>query len=577
VLDVVIRRGTVADGSGAPGRRADVAVKDGRVVAVGEVDEPSAREIDADGCVVAPGFVDLHTHYDAQLFYDRTLSPSPLHGVTTVVGGNCGLTLAPIAPADERFLTRLLARVESIPAETIEAGVDISWRTFGEFLDAAGTGGLGANIGFLVGHSAIRRAVMGEAASEAAASTEQLQAMQRLLGECIAAGGMGFSTANAATQVDGDGRPTPPNFADRRELVALAATCGEHPGTSIEFIPDSFIRGFSDEDVELLADMSAAADRPLNWNTLLVNPQAPDLWREQLRASDVAEARGGRVVPMFMPQNLQLQHDFARGYVFRALPGWAWLFELDIPARMEALRDPARRHQLERSAAEQASGLAVVVRDWGRYRVNEVPDARQASLAGRMVGDLAAEWSMSEFDAMVEVALRCDLDVGFVRTQYADGDTWAWETRLGLLKDPRVVLQASDAGAHLDMMSGADFPTQCLAELVREREVFTVEEMVRQLSAVPADLYGLVDRGRIAEGAWADLVVFDPATVGATPLRTVHDLPAGAGRLTTGSTGVAHVLVSGREVVRGGGYTGELPGTVLRSGRDTRTVTARAR
>ncbi len=577
MLDVVVAHGTVVDGSGTAGRRADVGIRDGRIVAVGEITEPTARRIDADGLVVAPGFVDLHTHYDAQLFYDPDLSPSPLHGVTTVVGGNCGLTLAPVTSSDQGWLTRLLARVESIPAATIEAGVEFTWASYGEFLDVVERRPLGANIGFMVGHSAIRRAVMGEAASAEAASAEQLAAMRALLAECLAAGGLGFSTANAATQVDGDGRPTPPNFATREEFVGLAAVCGDYPGTSIEFIPDSFLRGFSDEDVELMADMSAAADRHLNWNTPLVNRLSPDLFRRQLRATEEAAGRGGRVVPMFMPQNQQLQHDFSLGYVFRALPGWAWLFDLNIPQRIEALGDPEKRRQLERAADEQTSGLALVVRNWGSYHLNEVKDPSQAALEGRSVAELAEEWHLSPFDAMIEAVVRCGLEVGLVRSQYQPEDTWSWEARRELLTDDRVVLQASDAGAHLDMMAGADFPTQCLAELVRTRHVFSIEEMVRKFSTVPADLYGFSDRGRIAEGARADLAVFDAERIGATPLETVQDLPAGAARLTTRSVGMEHVLVNGCEVVRQGQFTGDRAGSLLRSGRDNTTVTARAR
>lgn len=582
MLDLVVRGGTVVDGKGGAPRRADVGVAGGRIAAVAEPGLAAAdlrgagAVVDAEGLAVAPGFVDLHTHYDAQLFYDPGLSPSPLHGVTTVVAGNCGLTLAPVGgDADRSFLARLLARVESIPTEAVEQGVPFGWHTFGEFLDSVEAHGVGPNIGFLVGHSAVRRAVMGEDASRREASAEELAAMCRLLGESIAAGGMGFSTANIATQVDGDGRPTPPNFATVEELVALAAVCGEHPGTSIEFIPDSFIRGFSDDDVSLMAQMSAAANRPLNWNTPLVNRRDPDLVERQLRACDEAAAIGGRVVPMFNPQNLELQHDFLRGYVFRAIPGWGWLFDLDVDQRVEALRDPANRARLEKAAAEPTTGLAVVVRNWAGYRVNEVACAGQESLEGRSVADLASEWGTSPFEAMVEVAVRCHLRVGFVRRQYEPGDDWAFAARCRLLRDPRVVLQASDAGAHLDMMAGANFPTQCLAELVRERRVFSLEEMVRQLSSVPADLYGLVDRGRIVEGGWADLVVFDPATVAAGPLRTVGDLPGGGTRLTTGSVGVAHVLVAGRPVVEGGRPTGARPGRVLRSGRDTAAVAAR--
>jgi N-acyl-D-aspartate/D-glutamate deacylase len=575
MLDMVIRGGVVVDGTAAPGRQADIGIAGGRIVATGRVDEEGRTELDAGGLVVGPGFIDLHTHYDAQLFWDPWLTPSPLHGVTTVVAGNCGLTLAPAAPGDRDFLTRLLARVEAIPAEAIAAGVEFTWESFDGFLDVVDAKPLALNTGFLVGHSAIRRAVMGERASTDPATPDDLERMGQLLSAAIAAGGLGFSTANVATQVDGDGRPTPPNSASREELVALAAVCGQHPGTSIEFIPDSFLRGFSDDDVDLMADMSAAADRPLNWNTPLVNRLAPDLHRRQLEATDAARRRGGWVVPMFMPQNGELQHDFLRGYVFRAIPGWSWLFDLDIPERIKALADPDRRSQLAADADAQKSGLALVVRNWGSYRVNDVHDPSLEPLAGRRIADLAREWGMSDFDAMIEVALRAKLDVGFVRSQYSDDDAWAWEARLEVLRDPRVVLGASDAGAHLDMMTGADFPTRCLAELVHKRSAFTLEELVHRFTDVPARLYGIKDRGRIDNGCWADLVLFDPERIGTTPLSTVHDLPAAAPRLTTTSTGVEHVLVAGQPVVRYGTLTSELPGRLLRSGRDTETVRAR--
>ena len=576
VGEVVIRGGTVVDGTGAPAFRGDVAVAGGRVVAVGaDLDAGDALVIDADGLVVAPGFVDLHTHYDAQLFYEPELSPSPLHGVTTVVGGNCGLTLAPVNPGDEAWLTRLLARVESIPVATLEAGLEYRWRAFAEFLDVVDAAPLGPNIGFLVGHSALRRAVMGDAASSDPATDEQRAAMEALLDGALAAGGFGFSTANAATQVDGDGHPTPPNFATRDEFVGLAAVCGRHPGTVLEFIPDSFLAGFSDEEVELMADMSAAADRVLNWNKPLVNPKIPDLHERQLRACTVAEARGGRVVPMMTPQNGLIQHDFEPGYVFRAMPGWGWLFELDAASRRDALRDPANRDRLEQAAAEATAGLALVVRNWQSYSVSEVADPAHADLVGRRVADLADEWGCSPFAAMAEVVARAGITTGFVRPQFAADDEWSWGARRDLLTDPRVLLQASDAGAHLDMMCGAAYPSETWAELVRERGLFTIEEMVHHLSGAPAALYGLHELGHIAPGTRADLVVLDPGTFGPTPMQTRHDLPGGAARLHCGSNGVVWVLVNGVGLVRDGAFTGATPGRLLRSGRDTVTVRAR--
>jgi N-acyl-D-aspartate/D-glutamate deacylase len=574
VLDLLIHGGYVVDGSGAPGSPGDVGIVDGRVVAVGAVHDEANVTIEGDGLVVAPGFIDLHSHYDAQLFWDPTLSPSPLHGVTTAVSGNCGLTLAPAAPADREFLTRLLARVEAIPVEALLAGVSYQWESFAELLDVVEAKPLALNIGFMVGHSAIRRAVMGPAASTDKASTAQIEAMRAVLGAALAAGGFGFSTANVATQVDGDGRPTPPNLAEPVEFIALAAECGQHPGTSIEFIPGSFLSGFSESDIELMADMSAAANRHLNWNTPLINRAAPDLYRRQLAATDVARARGGRIVPMFMPQNGPLRHDFKEAYVFRAIPGWADLFALEGEARIKALADPATRAQLKASVDAQTEGLALVVRNWGGYDVNDIGDPALAHLIGRNIGELAAERGVSPFDAMLDVVVQAKLDVGFVRYQYPN-DEWTTSARLDVLKDPRVVLGASDAGAHGEMMVGADFPTRCIGELVRQKGIFTVEEMVHQFSDVTAQLYGLKERGRIAPGMWADIVIFDLDRVGAGPMKKVQDLPAGASRLTTESTGVEHVLNAGMEVVRHGAFTGHLPGRLLRSGRDTVTVPAR--
>ena len=574
-VDTIIRGGIVVDGTGAPARHSDVGVRDGRIVAVGDVDASAAVTIDADGLVVTPGFLDLHTHYDAQLFWDPACSPSPLHGVTTVISGNCGFTLAPVQPGDERFLTRLLARVEGIPLEALEAGVEFSWSTYPEMLDAIEARGLGVNVGLMVGHAAIRRSVMGEAASTDAASPEQLAAMCAVLDEAVAAGGLGLSTATVATQVDGDGRPTPPTFATREEFLALAAVCGQHPGTCLEFTPGSYLRGFSSEDAQLMADMSAAADRHLNWNPVLVNRADPDLWRRQLAVCDVARARGGWVVPFVGPQNGPMQHDFLGAYVFRALPGWGDVFELPPPERTRALADPAVRARLRAALAAESAGLAVTLRDaWGRYVVNEVHDDALRPLVGRSVAELAAERGIDPFDAILDVAVAGNLEVGFVRYPYPSDDEWLRTTRAEVFRDERVILGASDAGAHLDMMVGADFPTRALRELVHDQGVFTLEEFVQRLTDAPARLFGLRDRGRVTAGCVADLVLLDPATVGASPPRTEHDLPAHSPRLTTSATGVHHVLVGGTAVVRDGALTGALPGRLLRSGRDTKTVRA---
>ncbi len=576
MFDAVITNGRVVDGTGGPARPGSLGIRDGRIEAIGDLDEGGRTTIDAAGLAVAPGFIDLHSHYDAQVFWDPTLTPSCLHGVTTVVAGNCGLTLAPVAPADRDFMTRLLARVEAIPIEALSAGVEYTWQSYPEFLDAVAAGPLGLNMAFMVGHSALRRAAMGEAASERAATAEELDQMRRLLGEALAAGGVGFSTANVATQVDGDGRPTPPNFATYEEFIELSRVCGEHPGTSIEFIPGSFLVGFSDEEIDLMAQMSAAADRPLNWNTPLINKAAPDLFRRQLWATDVARERGGRVVPLYMAQNGPTQQDFLRGYVFRALPGWGWLFDLPVSQRITALTDPATRERLRAALEAETAGLAVTMRtSWGQYTINDIRDPALRHLEGKRISDLAAATGTTDFDAVLDVAVAARLEVGFVRYSYTDADDWSNAARVEVLKDPRVVLGASDAGAHTDMMVGADFPTRCLGELVREKGVFSLEELVHQFTDVPARLYGLRDRGRLVQGAWADVVIFDPDRVGAGPLRTVADLPAGASRLLTEPEGVHHVLVAGEALVTEGKVTEARSGKLLRSGADFDTVHAR--
>jgi N-acyl-D-aspartate/D-glutamate deacylase len=431
-------------------------------------------------------------------------------------------------------------------------------------------------MGFMVGHSAVRRAVMGPAASERAASPEELRAMCAVLSQALSAGGFGFSTANVPTQVDGDGRPTPPNFATPEEFVELSRVCGEHGGTSIEFIPGSFLQGFSDEEMNLMADMSAAANRHLNWNTPLINRSNPDIYRRQLSASDMARQKGGRVVPLFMAQNGPTQQDFLRGYVYRSLPGWGWLFDLPVPERIAALRQPETRKRLRDALDAETTGLAVTMRSsWGQHIVNDVRDPELRHLEGRRISDIAAERNVSDFDAVIDVAVAANLEVGFVRYSFGNADEWTTKARTEVLKDPRVVLGASDAGAHMDMMVGADFPTRCLGELVREKSIFTLEEMIHQFTEIPARLYGLRDRGRIEPGTWADLVVFDPATVDAGPLRTVNDLPAGASRLMTESVGVHHVLVAGQALVEDNKVTGVRAGRLLRSGRDNDTVLAR--
>jgi len=549
-----------------------VAVTSGRIALLGHTTEPARTVIDGAGLVVSPGFIDVHTHYDAQVFWDPTLSPSPLHGVTTVIAGNCGISLAPVDASTADFLVGLLARVEAIPLESLEEGLDFGWQSFGEYLAAVGRSAPVVNIGFLAGHSALRRSVMGPAASERAATEGELTSMRRGLAEALAAGAMGFSSATASTHRDGAGVPTPPSFATTEELVTLAAVCGDFPGTSLEFIPASAAYGFTDAEYQLLGAMAKAANRPLNWNTVILDyPAIPDIAERQLASADVAAAAGAVVVPMMIPHNFRVRTDLAESDVgFRSLPVFDRLFDLSPPARVRALADPDVRRQLRQGLDEAPVGVTAMFRDsLGDHIVSDSGAAALQSSVGRPVAELAAESGRSVLDVMLDLAVTGELDVGFVRHLVPTATAADRSKRARVLRDQRVVLGASDGGAHVRGVINAEYSTASFAELVRQEGVFTLEELVHEFTDVPARLYGLVDRGRIVVGGHADLVLFDPDRMGASPVRMARDLPGGASRLLSHGIGIESVIVAGTEVVHDGRYTGHAAGRVLRAGIDS--------
>ena len=565
----LIRGGLVVDGTGAPAEPRDLGIRDGRLVPPEDV-EPGARVVDASGLVVAPGFVDLHTHYDAQLSWDPTASPSPLHGVTTAIGGNCGFTLAPAGEANASYLMRMMARVEGMPLEALEAGLSWDWSSFADWFGRL-DGAIGINAGFLVGHSAIRRAVLGDACHEPA-NSDQVEAMAALVAEACRAGALGFSSSTAPTHNDGEGGPVPSRAATPEELVALAAAVGGTPGTTLECILAGCINGFSDDDLDVLAAMSVAAGRPLNWNVLGVSTLNPTGHLSQLAAADHAAERGGRVVALTLPHTMRMRLSFLTGFVLDGLPGWREVLSLPVAERSRALADPAVRQRLADGAASPEGGMLGALATWSRFEVVEgfVPETQ--ALEGRTMGDIATERGGADpFDVLLDVVLADGLRTG-LRPFRSDETEAEWRLRADVWRDPRAVIGGSDAGAHLDMMCGAMYSTALLAHGVRDFGVVTLEEAVRYLTDVPARLYGLTGRGRIADGWAADLVLFDADTVGYETERTRADLPGGASRLYAGSTGIDRVLVNGVAVVDGGALTGSLPGTLLHSGRDTETV-----
>jgi N-acyl-D-aspartate/D-glutamate deacylase len=570
MLDVVITGGTVIDGTGAPGVRADVGIRDGKVVELGTVSEPAARTIDATDQVVAPGFIDIHTHYDAQAFWDTTLSPSPLHGVTTVMGGNCGFTIAPLTPEDGDYLMRMLARVEGMPLESLQQGVPWDWRTTGEYLDRL-DGTLMPNAGFLVGHSAIRRVVMKDDATARAATPEELESMKGLLRDGLAAGGIGFSSTWSTSHNDHVGAPVPSRHATREELLSLCAVVKEFPGTTLEFIPQ--VGPFTPETFDVMAAMSVAANRPLNWNLLQVQSQNWETVQHQLTGGDIAEARGGRVLALTLPDTFRLRLNMRSGFILDILPGWDRLMALPPAEKLAMLRDPAGRAEMD-ALGQSAPGAMKSLANWTNYTLLETFSAQWKPVEGRKIGEIATELGKTAWDALCDIVIDDDL-----RTVIASLDTGqndeSWEKRVEVWRDPRAIVGASDAGAHLDMIDSFSYATTLIARTTIDRSLLPLEEAVHYLTGSPAALYGLTGRGVLREGNAADVVVFDPTSIGPGEVFTKFDLPAGAGRVYGEANGIGHVLVNGVPCVEAGELLDARPGTLLRSGRDTTTVTAR--
>jgi len=573
MLDIVIKGGTIIDGTGAPARRADVGIKDGRIVAVGVVEESAAEIIDADGLMVAPGFIDPHTHYDAQLLWDPTASPSSVHGVTTVIGGNCGFTLAPLIPGDADYLRKMMSKVEGMPLAALENGTDWSWETFADYLGRL-ENNISVNAGFLVGHCAVRRYVMGPAAVGGEADAEQIGAMRRELARAIESGALGFSFTNSTSHSDGDGEPVASRWATHDELIALCEETGQHEGTTLEGIVPGCLDRFADDEIELLGRMSAAANRPMNWNVLTVDSREPDRVPRQISAFDRAAQLGGRVVALTMPVQVPMNMSFLNFCGLWLLPGWQKVLGVSVAERIQRLQDPDVRIALLENSLSPAAGVFRRLADWGDYVIGDTYSKANEGLSGRIVRDIAQERGKSSFGTLLDIVIADELRTILWPTPQ-DDDAESWRMRAELWQDPRAIIGGSDAGAHLDRMCGAPYPTRWLADCLRGRQLVPVEHAVRMMTSAPAALFGLTDRGVLREGSHADVVVFDPATVGSEDARLVTDLPGSSSRLTAGSHGVVRVLVNGVPIVENGVANGRTPGTVLKSGRDTHTVTAR--
>ncbi|MGW7506401.1 N-acyl-D-amino-acid deacylase family protein [Streptomyces massasporeus] len=576
MLDHVIQGATVVDGTGAPAYTADVGIRDGRIAVVGTVTEEARSVEDATGLVLTPGFVDPHTHYDAQLFWDPYATPSLNHGVTTVAGGNCGFTLAPLhpeRPGDADYTRRMMSRVEGMALVALEEGAPWNWHSFGEYLDAL-EGRIAVNAGFMVGHCALRRYVMGPEAVGGQPTQEQLAAMVRLLREAMDAGAWGLSTTQSSSHSDGDGQPVASRHAQPAELLALSRAVGECEGTQIEAIVAGCLDQFSDAEIDLFVEMSAVAGRPLNWNVLTIDAAVPERVPRQLLASEQARKAGGRVVALTMPILTPMNMSLGTFCALNLIPGWGPVLGLPVPERIEKLRDPQVRAELLRRARSKEAGVFRRLSNFGRYVIGDTYSEANAGLTGRVVNDIAEERGQEPFACLVEICANDGLRT-VLWPMPTDNDPASWELRAQTWQHEDVLLGGSDAGAHLDRMCGAPYTTRFLGDCLRGRKLVGLEQAVKMLTDDPARLFGLRERGQVREGWHADLVLLDPERIDAGPATLVHDLPGDSPRLDSRALGVRAVWVNGVEAIRDDVVTGAVPGRVLRSGRDTETVSTR--
>jgi N-acyl-D-amino-acid deacylase len=560
--DLLIRNGWVVDGSGLPRFRGDVGVANGRISAIGRLRESAREVIDAEGRVVAPGFVDGHTHMDAQIFWDPLGTSSCWHGITSVVMGNCGFTLAPCGKADRHLVMRNLERAEDIASEAMEAGIDWRWTTFPEFLDTLDSLPKGINYSGYIGHSALRTYVMGERAFDEAATEDDLGAMDRELRAALRAGAIGFTTSRSPSHETPDGRPVASRMASWDEVRRLVGVMGELNAGIFELAGEGVDRkldhpGLPDYHARLKA-LAVETGRPITFG-LFTRKDAPGMWRHYVRLLEETRVAGGRMFAQVHSRALSVVLSFKTNLPFDRLPVWKELRALPLGEQQARLRDPQLRKQLVAAARERDSRRAIGAEPrQAAYEWIFVMDS--VDPPHRSVADVARERRVDPVEAMIDLALEKDMERFFFQP-IANEDQ---ELALELIKHPQAVVTFSDSGAHVSQLMDSSLQTYLLSHWVRTKQALTLEQAVRMLTFVPATYWGFTDRGLIREGMAADFVVFDPDTIAAELPEVVRDLPAGARRLIQRTRGIAATVVNGEILLRDGKHTGALPGRLLR-------------
>jgi len=553
--DLKITGGTIVDGTKAPRFVGDVCIKDGKVVALGNAPDDAQCTIDASGRVVCPGFVDIHTHYDAQIFWDNLVSCSPWHGVTTVVMGNCGFSVAPTRPMHRDLIMRTLENVEGMSVAALRAGLGPEWpfETFPEYLDAVDQRGCAVNVAALLGHTALRMYVMGEDAVERDATPDEIAAQKNILREGLAAGALGFATSKAITHVGYDGKPVPSRVADFDEIFAIAEALGEVPNAVMQATVG---RVLSHNEFARIAETTGQA---VSWTALLSGQPRQD-YREELRKAAKIQARGLRVFPQVAVQPVQFEMNWKAPFIYEALSCFKPVSQADVEGRKALYADPDWRETFKAKAGKGG----IIYDRWARTTVSWYPT--DESVEGRNVQELADEQGKDPVDLMMDMALDADLAMRITQDviNYDPDDIEV------LLSDPTTVIGLSDAGAHASQLCDAKYSTEFLATFVREREAFTLEDGIHMLTQRPAEVFGITDRGTLEVGKPADVVVFKAAEVDHRGKRRVYDLPAGADRIVSDAKGIDYVIVNGT-VIRHADVDqvapgDKLPGALLRNG-----------
>jgi len=554
--DLLITNGTLVDGTGGPRYKGDVAVQGGRIAALGKTDGSAATVIDAAGKIVSPGFVDPHTHYDAQITWDRVLSSSAEHGVTTVVMGNCGVGIAPCKPSDREWLTEDLVTVEGIDKEVLAEGIQWEWETFAEYLNAAERRGSALNLAFLAPITPLRTYVLGAQANERAATPAETQKIAAMLFEAMQAGAWGFTTTANRQHIGHSGKPLAARLASRDELAAYAGVLKQLRRGVIELALTKRYATLAEDEEDLLKFLLDSGERPVTWLSLSNLVEKPGAAKEILDRVEPLIRRGG--IPQILTRPFVFDMNLRRPFMFTEMNTARPLFDAAFEKQMTIYADPAFRTAFKEELKQSRKWGGVVRNTTVVSVVN--PDLKKYE--GCTVGEIADERGQDPNDAFFDLAVADNLQIKFVVPR-ANTDP---EQLADMVRDSRTLIGLSDAGAHLDMLCECGYPTYLLAHWVREKRALSLERAVQRITSEPADFFGFKDRGRLKSGAAADIVIFDENTV-SSPLRptAVKDLPAGGTRLYCKAEGISRVIVGGQEIYREGRHTGAYPGKVLRS------------